>query len=114
LGDEEMTPKIIRVADFSKLPGARHRTDGDYSADEFYEDYIETPLKEIVASKKPKNLLLIDLDGTLGYASSFVSQLAVRTLEACSDKRKLKKVIKIKSDEDPSQREGFWNEIKQK
>lgn len=109
-----MILKIIKVADFSKLPGARHRADGDYSADEFYEDYVEAPLKEIVVSKKPRNLLLIDLDGTLGYASSFVSQLAVRILEACGDKRKLKKIINIKSDEDPSQSEGFWNEIKQR
>lgn len=106
-----MNQVVIRVANFSKLPGSRHREDGDYSADEFFEDYVKDPLEKIINTKSSASLL-IDLDGTLGYASSFVSQLAVRVSEICSNKRKIKKLITIKSDEDPSQKEGFWNEMK--
>jgi len=105
-----MSQLLIKVSDFTKLPGARHRNDGDYSADEFFETKIEMPLRKIIELKN-KDKILIDLDGTLGYASSFVSQMAIRILETCNNIHKIKKIIIIKSDEDPSQKEGFWNEI---
>lgn len=108
-----MNQVVISVADFSRLPGSRHRKDGDNSADEFFEDYIEKPLQKVVNNRHSKEHILLDLDGTLGYASSFVSQLAVRALGICSNKRKLKKIISIKSLEDPSQEEGFWNAVEQ-
>lgn len=108
-----MNQVVINVADFSKLPGSRYRKDGDYSADEFFEDYVEKPLREITNNRHSKDHILLNLDGTLGYASSFVSQLAVRALGVCSNKRKLRKIMGIKSLEDPSQEEGFWNAVEQ-
>lgn len=106
-----MNEEVVRVADFAILPGARHRDDGDNSADEFYEDRIEPILKEIL--KQRDRRIKIDLDGTLGYASSFVSQLAVRIKATCNGKKNIvKKKILIKSDDDPGQSERFWNEIK--
>lgn len=101
---------IVKVLEFTDLPGARHRDDGDGSADEFFEDYLESSLSDIF--NKKQGIVTIDLDGTYGYASSFVSQLAVRIKELFKGKkRSIKKHIIIKSDDDPWQRERFWNEI---
>lgn len=106
-----MNQVVISVADFSRLPGSRHRKDGDNSADEFFEDYIEKPLQKAVNNRHSKEHILLDLDGTLGYASSFVSQLAVRALGICSNKRKLKKIISIKSLEDPAKKKVFGMQL---
>lgn len=101
-----------KVSEFTVLPGARHREDGDGSADQFFEEYIQSKLDRIIKNKDEK--LLIDLDNTLGYASSFVSQLAIRVLEKCGSARKVQKNVIIKSDDDIYQEERFWNEVKQK
>ena len=106
-----MNTKIVRVRDFTTLPGARHRGDGDGSADEFFEDYVLPSLNPVMKDKTGQ--LLIDLDGTLGYASSFVSQLAVRVKNEFESRRAVKKKIIIKSDDDRSQEERFWDAIKQ-
>ena len=99
----------IRVSDYTILPGARHVEDGDGSADQFFDNYVKQSLIKILQEKDSQ--LVIDLDGTLGYASSFISQLAVRAKELCKNKRKLHKKLIIKSDDDIEQKERFWNEI---
>ena len=105
-----MNELIIKVRDYTILPGARHRQDGDNSADEFYEDHIKKYVQKSLISGQR---ITIDLDGTLGYASSFTSQLAIRIKQECKNKRRLiKKIIQIKSNDDPLQAERFWNEIK--
>lgn len=104
-----MTREVVRVADFTVLPGARYRKDGDGSADEFFEDYIKQKLEDIIANN---DVLEIDLDNTLGYASSFISQLAIRIRELFRDNRRsIKKHIIIKSDDDQNQKQRFWEEI---
>ena len=100
--------KRIRVSDFTTLPGARYRDDGDYSADQFFEEFLE---KEIENALKSSETIVIDLDNNLGYASSFVSQLAVRIKGLVQDRKKIKRIIKIESNDDPLQKEEFWNEI---
>lgn len=109
-----MNQQIIKISDYTKLPGARHRTDGDNSADWFYEEYVK-PIIEAACEKKLKGSIILDLDGTLGYASSFVSQIGVRIHDDFSDCRKwLNKNIEIKSNDDPIQKDIFWNEIKKR
>lgn len=100
---------IAKVADFTTLPGARHRDDGDGSADEFFDKFVKEKLGEALSDK---NTITIDLDGTMGYASSFVSQLALRVLGICNKPNVLEKVIHIKSNEDPIQIDRFWSEIR--
>lgn len=66
-----MTTNTITIAkDFSIYPGARHREDGDYSGQEFFEDILEPKFQSL-----PENqVLTIDLDGTEGYATSFLDE----------------------------------------
>lgn len=100
---------IIKVSDFTTLPGARHRSDGDGSADEFFDKFVEKRLNEALSAR---STITIDLDGTMGYASSFVSQIALRVLGTCNKPNTIKKTVRIKSDEDPIQVDRFWSEIR--
>lgn len=63
---------LIKIAkDFSITPGARHRTDGDFSGQEFFENILEVKYKEV---DKNNGVLTINLDGTDGYATSFLDE----------------------------------------
>lgn len=59
----------IKVLDFTEVPGARYRTDGEGSGQEFREDYLE---KYFENNRNEK--IVIDLDGTEGYATSFLEE----------------------------------------
>jgi hypothetical protein len=60
--------KMINVArDFSRYPSGRYPTDSRYSGERFREEFLVQPLRE-------NNSLKIELDGTLGYGSSFLDE----------------------------------------
>lgn len=62
---------IINVPQqFSATPGARFRTDGPNSGEEFRERFLE-PLFENKADESP---IQIVLDGSEGYATSFLEE----------------------------------------
>lgn len=65
----------IKIADWSTTPGARTISTGKYSAEEYY-NTILGPVVESAAEANRK--LTIDLDGTAGYASSFLDEIAHR------------------------------------
>src|SRR6266849_3385405 len=94
---QQITINIAR--DFSLYPGARYRTDGDYSGQQFYEDLLKSKLSEIW--KDPNKSLLIDFDGTFGYASSFISEVFISVVRDFHDKDALKNKLKLKSDDEP-------------
>jgi len=104
--------RIVRVLDFAEIPGARYRTDGDNSAEEFFEDVVESIADEVLLESDLT--LLIDLDGTTGYPSSFVSELAELMSKKYRKAKKVKKRIVIKSDDDPSQIKRFWDGFNEK
>lgn len=63
-----MTTKTINIAgDFSPCPGGRYRDDGQYSGQRFREDYL-------VPSLHAFDRVVVDLDGTEGYGSSFLDE----------------------------------------
>lgn len=91
----------INIAkDFSPIPGARYPIEGDYSGQEFRQSLLSPKLKQAIEDNA---LLVIDLDGTLGYGTSFLEEAfggLIRT-----DKFKLediKKHIKILCNDDVS------------
>lgn len=95
----------VRVSDFTTLPGARYKSDGDGSAEEFFSKYIKRHLKD-------KESILIDFDNTWGYASSFLSELALEISQQCKqDGLDIRKKIEIKSDDEPGLTERFWGYI---
>jgi len=57
--------------DFCEYPGSRSRDISHHSAEEFYEDLLEPKYIEAIANGVR---LTIDLDGTAGYAGSFLDE----------------------------------------
>jgi hypothetical protein len=94
----------IRVSEeFTKTPGARYKTDGKYSGEQFLEELLKPRFEVAVESNVN---LIVDLDGGYGYATSFLEQsfgglarlFGVAIVEA---------IVRIKSDDEP----GLISEI---
>lgn len=63
-----MTPQIINVAsDFSRFPAGRYLSDGPFTGEGFLREKL---LPALEYSEK----VVIELDGTLGYGSSFLEE----------------------------------------
>ncbi len=63
---------ILRIAEeFSRLPGPRFRREGENSAEQFREELLIPRFKEADSSGQ---ILLVDLDGVFGYATSFLEE----------------------------------------
>lgn len=93
-----MTDLLLSVAkDFSDAPGARFASDGPASGEEFYKDFLK-PKFEIAL--REKCILLVDLDGTFGYATSFISESFGR-LSMEFGAETVVRHLQIKSDENP-------------
>lgn len=63
-----MNKKSISISrDFSETPAGRYKSDGPYSGENFRDNILYPALKKF-------DLVEIDLDGTLGYGSSFLEE----------------------------------------
>ena len=67
-----MMNKIKLSKDFSFAPGSRYPDEGDFSGQEFREKILLPKFKE---SREENRILEIDLDGTLGYGTSFLEEV---------------------------------------
>jgi hypothetical protein len=66
-----MSMSIIKLSvakDFSEFPAGRHLDDGPHSGERFREEFLVPGLK----SDGP--IVEVDLDGTMGYGSSFLEE----------------------------------------
>ncbi len=63
------TLSIIVARDFSDTPGPRSRSEGKFSGDQFKEEILKPHFEKAI---EQKSVLFIDLDGTEGYATSFL------------------------------------------
>ena len=65
-----MDKLIIKIAeDYTKIPGVREEIEGDFPGEEFLSTILLPKFKQAIAERK---ILFIDLDGTAGYATSFL------------------------------------------
>ena len=64
-------PFISIARDFSPYTGARYRTDGPHSGEEFRETMLAPHFLQALEQGQK---LLINLDGTEGYATSFLEE----------------------------------------
>ena len=88
----------IKVAlDFSEIPGPRSIEEGDFSGEEFLNSHLRPKFDEATAAGVP---LMIDLDGTEGYATSFL-EAAFGGLSRDVGADKLLKTLKFRSLEEP-------------
>jgi hypothetical protein len=66
-----ITAKLSVAEDFSNTPGPRYRKDGEFSGEEFLEEFLEPAF---IKAKADDGILLVDLDGTAGFATSFLEE----------------------------------------
>ncbi len=96
------------VQDFTDTPGARYRTDGDYSGQEFLENILK-PKFELAIQEKQK--LIIDCSYLWGLPSSFVSgSFGLLSIEKTSNL--LLENMEFISVDNPLRIEKIINEIK--
>ena len=91
-----MTNMLVVAKDFSRTPGPRRRTEGKFSGEEFL-DLLKARYVEAV---KTKAILIIDLDGAAGYATSFL-EAAFGGLAREFEPEEVQRTLEIKSDEEP-------------
>jgi hypothetical protein len=66
--DHVMTEKIITIGtDYTTAPGGRYRIHGEFSGEDFRENVLVPALQQF-------NRVTVFLDGTAGYAGSFLEE----------------------------------------
>ncbi len=97
----------LRIADsFSMYPGLRHCDVSDDSGEEFYHKLLNARFAEVLENK---GVLDVDLDGTAGYAPSFLDE-AFGNLVFDFTLETVRKHLKVKSEEEPSWLDMLENE----
>jgi hypothetical protein len=99
-------PETISVArGYTRTPGPRYEAEGDNSGEGFRK--ILAPL--VAAAIRDNRKLLVDLDGTAGYGTSFLEEVFGGLIrEHGHEESTLKKTLKIKSDEEPYLADEIW------
>ena len=99
-----LTLKISR--DFSVYPGARYYSDGKFSGEEFYNVILRKTFQEALDNNQQ---LTVDLDGTAGYASSFLSE-SFGLLSEAFGKDKVLTNLFIISENEPDWKNAILND----
>lgn len=86
----------LRVKDFSVAPGSRKKIEGRNSGEEFRE-ILEPVFKDFVAHQRK---LKINLDGTIGYATSWLEEV-FGGLARKYGKEKVLEILDFTSEEEP-------------
>ena len=63
--------QIKILTDFSKRPGPRYVKEGDFSGELFRKSIL---YPKLIDALRQKDKLIIDLDGTAGYGTSFLEE----------------------------------------
>lgn len=94
-----MDTRIIYIKNFSITPGSRYRDEGkkSHSGQEFREDILEPKFNEIINTDEK---LIINLDGTIGYGTSWLEEVFGGLARVYGNKLVEEKLIFI-SDEEP-------------
>ncbi len=96
---------LIIAKEFSEIPGARYPEEGDYSGQDFRKNYLIPKIKEAI---EKHCILLIDLDGTAGYGTSFLEEAFGGLIRNDNfTYEQLNNIIEFKSEEDSE----YINEI---
>jgi hypothetical protein len=88
---------ISVIRDFADTPGPRSREEGEHSGDQFLEEILLPKFEEAVRSSQA---LRVDLDGTEGYATSFL-EAAFGGLARRFGSDRVLRIIQFKSDDEP-------------
>lgn len=101
---------VLNIAkDYTRCPGARYETEGDYSGERFREEFLAPMLKNAIEAGVKLEVIL---DGSAGYSTSFIEESfggLIRTNHYTL--QEVKDNIIIISDEDPTYKEDindYW------
>lgn len=87
-----MSSIMISIAtNYSKTPAGRYEKDGPYSGERFRNEYL------LPALRKEVELVQVDLDGALGFGSSFLEEAFGGLVRLGYKAEELHKRLKIKS-----------------
>lgn len=97
---------VLRVLDFTRTPGPRHRDEGEFSGEQFRDEYLDPRFQ---TAREEGKTLLVDLDGTSGYASSFLEEafgglVRLHSVDAVTE------TVRVKSDTRPWYKDEVENE----
>lgn len=95
--------------DFTDHPGARYKTDGEWSGERFLEELLLPKFKKAL---KGNYLLLINLDNLTGCPSSFVSG-SFGKLSLDKSANVVEKHLRFKSEYNPVRLEKILKEIRE-
>ncbi|QLJ16243.1 STAS-like domain-containing protein [Pseudomonas putida] len=87
---------------FSEYPAGRYRQDGKFSGEVFRDDLLAPSLKR-------HDVVEIDLDGAMGYGSSFLEEaFGGLVRKHHMDPKSLRKQLRFKSNDEPSLVDEIW------
>ncbi|MFV8343604.1 STAS-like domain-containing protein [Flavobacterium sp. XS2P39] len=87
----------IKVLDFDEYPGLRHCSVSEFSGEEYYHKILNDAFKKAYENKEG---LIVELDGTDAYASSFLDE-AFGNLVYDFTLANVSRLIKIISNDEP-------------
>lgn len=97
--------RINIARDFYDAPAGRFPEDGEYHGQRFREENLVPPLRN-------NEEVLVDLDGTDGYGSSFLEEAFGGLVRLCGfTAAELHQKLHLKSDEDQSFIEEIWDYV---
>lgn len=86
----------IRVASFSREPIGRYVTDGEQSGEAFRE-------RVLIPALGDSDIVIVDLDGTEGYGSSFLEEAFAGTMRRLHlSAEEFRRRVQVVGEEDPS------------
>ena len=96
-----MNPINLSIArDFSITPGGRKASEGKYSGEEFRKKFLEPNIK---AAMESNGVVNCDLDGCLGYPSSFLDEsFGVLGRDLKAKKIDIFSYLKLKCEDEPT------------
>mgnify|MGYP003604053199 CR=1 FL=1 len=103
----KMQEILIKVTDFTEYPDVRYKEQDENSGEQYYYDVIKPNFTKALSENK---ILVVDLDNTAGYASSFLDE-AFGNLVYDFDFEKIKPHLKIISTQEPDWIEIILNEM---
>lgn len=93
--------------EYTEYPGPRFRKQGENSGQAFYEDILKEKMEEVIDKK---DILVLDLDGTAGYASSFLDE-AIGNLVLQHSELVVKNHLEIISTVEPDWKDIIFSRI---
>jgi hypothetical protein len=103
-----MTRTELNIAsEFTHTPGPRKRNEGQFSGEEFLDDYLRP---RFVAAKESNGILHVNLDGAVGYPTSFLEE-AFGGLAREFGSKEVRRILEITCIDEPYLLDQIWKYV---